>query len=100
MGAIFVEMGLGSVVGTFFITSYYFGDIDFFKTYFSCAKFIFLSVRPTGDLGLLYLTFSDSKPGDSPKPLEAPLFKSPKSNDPFFNAPLMAEASVLLKAGL
>lgn len=53
-----------------------------------------LSLLPTGDLGLLYFALSLSiVAGENPL---VPLFKSPKSNEPFFIALLIAELSVLL----
>jgi hypothetical protein len=65
-----VEIGFGSVAGAFLLTSIYYGDIAcaFFDTFYSppSVKLLLLSVLPTGDLGDVYFTFSESKlAGDS-----------------------------------
>jgi hypothetical protein len=60
-------------------------------------------LRPTGDLGEVCLAFSLSIPGEDilllPYAL-VPLFKSPKSKEPFLYALLIAEASVFEKLRL
>ena len=77
-----------------FATGSGFGDEILDLTFSYTNSLSFLSLLPTGDLGLLAFTLSLSIPGENPL---VPLLRSPKSNEPFLIAPLNADESVLLK---